>query len=180
MSVFRVQVFYQRGVSDKWTNVYHVDAADIGVATDAAVDVLRPALLPLLDDSCAIVKLLVSDPASADFVEQVSSAAGTSSASGSILPLFNSVKVFFRAGLIGRPDYKFLKGAITESVQTDGLLESTFVTAVDNAFTDLIGDMSTASAPLCSESGDLWTTVDVQEAVQGRQMHRKRKRPATP
>jgi hypothetical protein len=175
-----VQVFYQRAVGQKWTNVYHSTGADIGVVDTAVADFLVPDLQPMLDSSCQIVKTLVSDPASDDFIEHVLSEAGTSTASGDLLPLFNSAKVFFRAGVIGRPDYKFIKGFITESIQTNGLITSGALGALETGFTTVIADMLAADTPLCSESGDLWTDVNAQEEVQMRQMHRKRRRSVTP
>lgn len=176
MAVFRVQVFYRRDVDEKWTNVYHVDVAAIGDAVTPVTDTLIPGLLPLLDSSCQIYKALISDPSSTDFVEIPFSSAGTSTASGDMLPLFNCVKELIQTAALGRPDVKFLKGFITESIQTNGVLTSGAAGVVTGAISDLITAMSGDSAPLVSESGDVWATNTTQSAVQMRQMHRKRRR----
>jgi len=93
-----------------------------------------------------------------------------------MLPLFNSIKVLFTSAALGRPDFKFLKGIMTEDANEGGFVASSVKTAVLTAFASMISDMSTSSAPLCSETGDEWSGISVQDAVQMRQMHRRRKR----
>lgn len=180
MAVFRVQVFYSRGVTGKWTNVWHVDGASIPDVANSFSATAVPDLLPLLDSSCQLVRYLVSDLAGVQFDSVDINEAGTSTASGDMLPLFNSVKVLLNDGQLGRPDLKYLKGLVTESVQTGGELNATFVSAVDVLVTTLLSDMSANATPLCSEDGNEYVTASVQPAVQMRQMHRKRKRTVAP
>lgn len=180
MPVFRAQVFFKRGGSDKWTNVFHVDAADITTANDAVKDTLAFGLLSLLDSSCLIEKTLVSDLAGDEFITSPINQNGTSSASGDLLPLFNSVKALFDTEGIGRPDYKFLKGFLTESIQTNGIINSGTITAVVADLAALVSDMAAAGAALVSKNGDNWSTPSVQPAVQMRQMHRRRRRNPPP
>lgn len=180
MAVFRAQLFYEIPALGKWTNVYHVDAealldARIGIQTD-----MIPTLLTILNSAGTLHKLLVSDPLSTDFSEVSIEAAGEYVDSGSLLPLWNSVKVLFQPSDLGRPDLKYVKGIIGENNQTNGILEALFTTAIDVAFTTILGDMTTAGVPLCSENGSLWGNVAVQPAVQMRQLHRRRRRTVAP
>jgi len=179
MAIFRVQVNYQLGTVGKWSNVWHVDAADLSTAADGFEGGGVPNLLPLLHNGATLVSLLVSDPDTNAFISRPINAAGTSSASDDILPLYNTVKVLFPSPTFGRPDYKFLKGFVTESVQTAGNINSGTIGAITGFMDSLIADMITASAPLVSLNGEAYADVSIQSAVQMRQMHRRRRR-ATP
>jgi len=180
MPPFRCQVFYQRGATEKWTNVYHIEADGLLDARIAAQTDMVPTLLTILNSAGTLHKLLVSDPASSDFSEVSIEAAGEYVDSGSLLPLWNSVKVLFQPADLGRPDLKYVKGIIGENNQTTGILEALFTTAIDVAFTTILADMTTAGTPLCSENGALWANVAVQPAVQMRQLHRRRRRTVAP
>jgi len=106
--------------------------------------------------------------------------AGTSSASGDMLPLFNSVKALFPTAGFGRPDLKYFKGFLTESLQTNGLVNGGTITAVETLLQSLIDDLSGETVPLVADDSAAYATVTVQEAVQMRQMHRRRRRTVTP
>jgi hypothetical protein len=176
MATFRVQFFYQRGTNEKWSNVWHVDATSIANARLAAGNIMLPHLLALLNSVCKITKLLVSDPASTDFIEVAVNNDGTSSSGGTLLPLFNSVKAFFATTVGGRPDYKFLKGYLTEDLHSAGDLATGVATSIDVELTEMLSDMAANGTNLISENGDVWSSPSVQESVQMRQMHRRRRR----
>lgn len=177
MALFRIQVFYQRGTGEKWSNVYHVDSADLFVAAGAASSILAPGLAPLLDTSAAIVKVLTSNPAlSGSFIEAALDIIGTSTGSGDLLPLFNSARVLFPILSGGRPDYKFMKGFITESLQTNGIITPGALGVLASTFSSLITEMSVAGSILVSDTLEGWSVVTPQAAVQMRQMHRRRRR----
>jgi len=179
MALFRIQVFYQQGTGQKWTNVYHVDAADLFTAAAAASGVLAPALAPWLHVSSQIVKTLTSDPETpGSFIEAALGITGSNGDTGQLLPLFNSVKVLFPILSGGRPDYKFVKGLLTEGMQDNGLVSAGVLSALETAFGTLITDMSTSGANLVSDTLEGWSVVTAQQAVQMRQMHRKRRRSA--
>lgn len=172
----RVQVHYRRAVTEKWSNVWHVEAADLSVAESAFVTAGVPDLLPLLHNSCQIASFLVSDPLTSEFITHPVGANGTSGATGEMLPLFNSVRAFFNDGSFGRPDNKFIKGLLTEADQANGIVDPTTRSTVVTRLSTLITDMSAASAALVSVQGDPYASVSVQTEVQMRQMHRKRRR----
>lgn|SRR5215208_6336210 len=176
MPVFRVQVFYKHGLADKWTNVYHVDAAgivDAGAGFQAACEA---PLLACIATVCSIEKFLVSDPASAAYVEIPVNLAGTNGDTGSLIPFFNSIKVRFTTAAPGRPDYKFYKGFLGENVQDNGVVSTPTQTAFYDNLSGMLTDSALEGATLCSEAGDTWNGVIVQPAIQMRQMHRKRRR----
>jgi hypothetical protein len=176
MAVFRVQVFYQLGSIGKWSNVWHADAASIPAVQTAmsAVGVLD--LQPLLHPDATLLRFLVSDDAGTDFQTTEVNAAGSSSASDSLLPLFNSVKAILASGGLGRPDLKYFKGLVTEAMQNNGEINPTDRSALDVRVTTLLSDMDAAGVPLCSHEGDHYTGASIQVAVQMRQMHRKRRK----
>jgi hypothetical protein len=182
MPVFRVQVNYVRSLNEKWSNVWHVSAADIPTAVAGCNSALVPSLLPILHSACQIQSFLVSDEVGDLFVTQPVNAAGTSPDSGDMLPLFNSMKVLFIDASFGRPDYKYFKGYLTESLHTNSFINDTTIAAVQIAMGDMIDDMESALTPLVSSDNDSYNSASVQAAVQMRQMHRKRKKsaPATP
>ncbi len=177
MALFRIQVFYQQGTGQKWSNVYHVDAADLFTAAAAAASTLAPGLQPILHPAVSIVKVLTSDPSTpGSFIEAALSLAGTSSDSGDLLPFFNSARVLFPILSGGRPDYKFIKGFLTEGLQTNGVITTGALGALVSQFGTIIADMSTDGANLVSDTLELWSTVTAQANVQMRQMHRRRRR----
>jgi len=180
MAVFRAQVFYEIVGVGKWTNVYHVDAANLVDADASIVGTLVPQLLPFLHSSGRIVKTLTSSLADDTFIDSSINEAGTSAFTDSRLPLFNSVKVLFDTAGGGRPDYKFLKGWLTEALNDSGQVTPSDADDLDTGLTGAITAMAADDVPLCSEDGSLWSNVSVQPDIQMRQMHRRRRRVVVP
>lgn len=180
MPVTRIQVFYQRGEGDKWTNVYHANGSTLPVVRDAVVSAMLPQLLDLLAPSCRIVKFLVSSLSDDTFLEQSVEQAGTGALTDSLLPFWNCAKVLIQTASLGRPDIKFMKGLLTEDITESGVIDSTLITDIVSDFNTMIGDMEDASAILCADDGGVWETVSVQPTIQMRQMHRRRRRTPTP
>lgn len=180
MPVFRAQINYHRGTNEKWSNVWHLSADALTTAADALENVGVPDLLPLLHNTCRLASLLVSDESTADFITRPIDTAGTSAFDDSMLPLFNSVKALFNDGSLGRPDYKFIKGFLTEAIQENGLIDSGGITAVEGSLSLFMQDMDDEGVPVVSADNDQYVTVSAQQAVQMRQMHRRRRRNVTP
>lgn len=180
MPVFRIQVFYQLGTIGKWSNVWHALSADIPTLLTDVSAVMVPDLQPALHPDATLLRTLISDLDGDLFVTTEQNVGGSSSESGSLLPLFNSVKVLLNSGELGRPDLKYIKGFVTEDMQTDGVLEPTQQSAIDVRFTTLLSDMAAAGSPLVTLGGSEYVSASVQAAVQMRQMHRKRKKTVAP
>jgi len=180
MPVFRVQVNYAFGASGKWSNVWHCSASDLSTVAVAFQSVGVPDLLDILHNECQLVSLLISSETDDTFITVPINASGTSSVTDELLPLFNSVKAFLLDDSLGRPDYKFIKGYLTELLQVNGNIEPAADTAIVTALGALIADMDGEGAPMVSADNDPYSSVSVQPAVQMRQMHRRRKKTVTP
>lgn len=171
-----MQVHYKLGTLGKWSNVWHTSTSTIDNAASVWATEAVPVLLPLLHQDCTLDRLLVSNPLTKQFIIVPVNEQGTSGDSGSLLPLFNSARVLFPVPGFGRPDLKYLKGFLTETLVEDMNLLSTTSTGIKNQLNALIDLMDTNSVPLTSETGQLYSAAVVQDAVQMRQMHRKRRK----
>jgi len=177
MAEFLIQVKYSKGIGQKWSNVWRVDAADLFTAAAAASGTLVPDLLPLLNVACLIDSVLTRDPSiPGSFITEAIGLPGTSDPGGNMLPLFNSLKALFPLLSGGRPDLKYFKGFLMEAFQADGTIDPTTLGIVEGLLVTLISDMATAGATLVDNSGQNYSVVTAQAAVQMRQMHRKRRR----
>jgi hypothetical protein len=175
MTILRVQVNYARGLTEKWSNVWHADADSITDVVGAFGIAMKDHLLALLNENCSIVSVLISDIAGPDFTIVSVDEPGTDTSGGTLMPLFNCVKALFPVGL-GRPDIKYLKGILTEDYHNNGSIGSTLATLVDNELTTMFTDVAAEGVTLVSDDAFPYANVSVQDAVQMRQMHRKRKK----
>jgi len=171
----RVQVFYELPGGEKWSNVYHSDGSSLVAIRIAWVTSAVSHLTTLLHASCVLTKILVSDPDTSDFTEATVNEPGTSAFTDSRLPFFNSVKALFQPNNLGRPDYKFYKGWLTEALNDSGSITPSDAADFETELASLISDMADADATLCSENGDVWMSAVLQPTIQMRQMHRKRR-----
>jgi hypothetical protein len=179
LSAFEIQVKYQRGIGEKWSNVWRVDAADLVTASSAGNGAFLSDLLPLLDSSCKIVEVLARTPGvPGAFITTALDLAGTSSGSGSVLPLFCAAKVLFPDIAGGRPDFKYLKGFLTESITENEQINTGTVGFIESQVIAAIGSLASAGAPPINPRGHNYSLVTPQAAIQMRQMHRKRRRSA--
>lgn len=180
MTLYRLQVFYQRGEGNKWSNVYHSNADSLATLTANFVTDMQAKLLSSLDPSCRLTKILASSTVDATFSEVSIEEVGTHFGSGTLYPLWNCVKLFFSTAGLGRPDYKYLKGFVGEdNVDSDVIDGGQLIDLVDD-FQAMIDDMSSDGTPLVSNEGDIWLTCTAQPGVQMRQMHRRRKKTVAP
>lgn len=177
MTILRLQVNYARGLVEKWSNVWHADADSITDVVSAFGVAMKDHLLALLNENCRIVSVLISDIAGPDFTIVSVDEAGTDTSGGTLLPLYNSVKALFPVGL-GRPDIKYLKGILTEDYHNNGSIGATLAALVDTELTTMISDVAAEGVTLVADDAFPYANVSVQDAVQMRQMHRKRKKSA--
>jgi hypothetical protein len=171
----KIQIFGTQSGDRFWTNVFHVNALDIDAAASFANTVIVPALADHMLSQFKIVRSLVSHLADASFVTTPLDVAGVV-AGGDFLPLFNTIKVNIAVTGHGRNDFKYLRGALAESQQTDGQLTDAFIALVEATWAGLIADGTAAGVDLVDTAGNLWETATVQPSVQMRQLHRKRRR----
>lgn len=175
MTIFRTQIFKIFGTERPWTNVYHINAASLADAADAARIQIAAAEASMLNVGAEIVKILTSNPADHTFIHDATSIAGEN-ATSSLLPLFCTMKVNVSVAGFGRVDYKFYRGFLDETNTEDFLIDGATITAVEGIINGLISDMTAASTPLVDNVGNLWQVASVQSAVQDRQRHRRRKK----
>ena len=175
MALFKAQVFKQRGTERPWTNVYHIGADSIGLAALAAVTYLGPWEASILDSSITVFKIITSDPASDDFINDALSLVGTQSIAAALLPLFNTMRLFVRVDGFGRNDSKFYRGFCSETNTQNSLIDGTILAGVVTGFNQLMTDMSGNDTPLLADDEAAWLLGTGQQAVQMRQLHRKRK-----
>lgn len=180
MAVFRAQINYTDGATQKWSNVWHCNAPDLITAADAWETDAVPSLRPLLQSTCVLASILISSLTDSTFITRPINLAGNAVVGGELLPLFNSLKVYLVDDSNGRPDYKYFKGYLTELLQIDGDVAAAAITAATTNILAMAAAMNTANAPLVSIQNDQYVGVNVAPRVQMRQMHRKRRRTVTP
>lgn len=180
MTLMRLQVFYARGEGSKWSNVYHSNADTLAALTANFVSDMQTPLLSALDPSCRLTKILASSTIDDTFSEVSIEEVGTHFGAGSLLPLWNCVKVFFSTAGLGRPDYKFYKGFVGEDNTATDVIDSGQLSDLVADLQTMIDDMSSDGTPLVSNEGDIWLAATGQPGVQMRQMHRRRKRTVVP
>jgi hypothetical protein len=175
----RIQMFMTLTGDRFWTNVFYVNALTLNDASIAASVLIGPALADQMDGSFKVVKALTSHLADNSFMSVPLNIAGALSGSA-YLPLFNTTKVLISVAGSGRNDYKFLRGGVTEARQINGQLESTVITAVESTWNTLIADMTASGVDMVDNQGNAWQIATCQQAVQMRQLHRKRKKVVVP
>lgn len=160
--------------------MYHIRATSIADARSSLASIGVPFFRSLLHPANTLVSTLLSALGDNTFISDSVELSGLSADGGSLLPLFNSAKVLASTSATGRPDYKFLKGYLTETLTEDGQIETTARNGIQNAFQDFVTDMQAEDTPIVSESDDLWGIISVRGPVQMRQEHRRRRRTVTP
>jgi hypothetical protein len=176
MAVLRVQVNYKQSTAAKWSNVWHVSGTDLALAASTFSSTAIPHLRNLLHVVCFIDSLLVSSPDDDTFVTLPVGLVGTSDHEEGLLPLFDAMKAFLLDGSLGRPDYKFFKGYLTEGTTEAGEINTDIISFAEGELNELIADMADTDFPLVSADNDQYSNGVVQRAIQMRQMHRRRRR----
>lgn len=176
----KIQVFMTQTGERFWTNVFHVNALTILDAAAFANITLVPLLAGPMDGTFRVVRTLVSHIADDTFVTTPMNIPG-GQAGSPYLPLFNTIKVLIGVQGFGRNDYKFLRGIITEGNQDNGRVIEPLRDSLTDAWNAAIGNGNASGVDLVDNAGNPWLLASVQESIQMRQLHRKRKKkPVTP
>lgn len=170
-----VQIFFTQTGDRFWTNVFHVNALTLDDAAAWANGILATAMVSELNLAFSCVKTVVNHLADDSFETTPLSLVGA--VTGDYLPLFNTVKVDVSMAGHGRNDGKFVRGWLHEGVVTDGKIDSAVRTAFEDVFNTLISDSTAAGVDIVDLDGNLWQVASVREAIQMRQLHRRRKKP---
>lgn len=172
-----VQIDVQKLQSGEyWTNVYHIDSADVGDG-DAAASLIVAAERLIHSTGVAFSKVRIATyPVSdGEFIILPLSGTGSRTFSGGQLALFNVARTDISVGR-GRPCRKYYRAPIYEGDQEDGALTIAFRGVVDTALNDLIGDLPT----LCDPGGTRWVEATTAVAVGMRQLRRGSRRRTEP
>lgn len=121
MAVWRVTVekFYPTA-QEYWTNVYHVNAADMDAA-DTAADAIVQAERAITDNRVTITKSRVDDglPNTAVWSTRIYNQLGTLDLNGAdLMPLFVVARVDLEVQGGGRPSRKYLRATFSEGEAT--------------------------------------------------------------
>jgi hypothetical protein len=178
MAIFKVEVF-KLFAGENWGNVYHVNAADIEAAQDAAATI-GATEISFHQQEVLIQYARVSDvlPDTDVFVTLPFNENGDSTGTGNLLPLWDTLRIDFSVAA-GRPGRKYYRGCLTTDNITDDFatIDSDAYDPVVDALGTLLSTLTAASTPLVQPDGDLLLTATAHPTVQMRQLHRKR-RPA--
>lgn len=177
MPIFRITIEkYMASAAEYWTNIYHVDVADLQAAVQQIANFAN-AERPLYPESVVITKGRADDgiPNTDQYGTQVFNAAGTRASAGQDLnPLFVTARVDFTSAGFGSPSRKFLRGVLYESDVSFSSIGAT-VAALLNTYGDAI-----IALPVCDVDGqDLVDAVPFL-APQMRQLRRGSKKKIVP
>lgn len=175
MALYKCQVFMTQTGDRFWTNVYHFNVTTISAAASFANTTVVAGHQSVMSDDFRVVKTLISDPASDEFVSTPLNLAGDI-AGVQYLPLFNTVKVNISVDGFGRNDYKFYRASVFEQNSENGVINGATITLFDDMVNGLIADGAAAGCDLVDNVGNLWVLASTQPAIQMRQLHRKRKK----
>lgn len=144
MPLFRADI--QKHISSEyWTNRYFVQAADLGAAIAAALDIVA-AERAIHSELVLFDKLRVDDNTEDTDVYSSQTLAGTgvvfSATMGSLLPLFCIVRVDFNV-INGRPSRKYLRGCLGEAETEGGLLMTSVQGRVQQQYADVLAALTT-------------------------------------
>lgn len=180
MALFVVQSF-KSFLTDKWTNRYFLEAADLNAAIVGA-DIIQNAEAQFHKDDVALFQIRVSDtnPATDIFSVAPTLDVGLGGPAVDWLPLFNTVRVDLRVQGFGRPSRKYYRLPINETEHTSTNISSTLATLVQESLVTMIAALSSNDTPLVDPDGQLLTSPTVRLPVQMRQLHRRRRRAPAP
>jgi hypothetical protein len=178
MAAFLVQVFKTHPLENRpWSNVYRINAADLTAAVDGAV-IIIPAEQAFHNAATQFTYARISSAVEGDDVYTTFpiNEGGDRTDPADNLPLWNTVRVLINVFGGGRPSQKFYRLPLGEGDVNNYVIQSGVITLIQSTLTTLIDDMDNNGTPLQDPDGQNWGAVTVQERVQMRQLHRKRRR----
>lgn len=174
MAIFQVDVQKQIG-TEYWTNVYHVNAADITAAgVLAAFIVNQERSFHTLDVNFVSYRVSTFPESDGEYLIQTVNLPGEAAAGTSMLPLWNVARVDISVGL-GRPCRKYYKVPLYEST-TEG---QAIVLATRDLIDDAVAAMCAAGG-ICDPQGQEWVAGQTFVNIAMRQLRRGSKRRLEP
>lgn len=180
MPLFKVEIFKQYQ-NENWANVYHLRAADIDEAA-SGVPILVAAERAIHLNTTEFVSARVADIAEGTdvFYSIPLGGFGSVGPGEAALPLWNTIRVDFAVTGGGRPSRKFYRGRLDETASSYLTVVTAVANQIDTELTDMITDLAANGTPYVDVDDQLVNNAVVYPRVQMRQLHRKRRRAATP
>jgi hypothetical protein len=158
-----------------WTNVYHVNTADLASAITAgnSIVTLEKTIHANATTFTKMRTRNTSDLAQAGTITPLTGTGGR--AATNPLPLFNVFRIDFGVSS-GRPSRKYIRGPLGSGDSTNGAVTSTTVTTIQNSFIAPMLNLNVVTDP----QGQPWLNGTVWPYVGMRQLRRGSKRKTTP
>lgn len=165
-----------------WSNVYQIDAASLVVATNAAQTIVT-AERQFHKVSVTFTYARISDITTPGdiYATLPINLPGVIADPADALPLWNTVRADISVVGGGRPSRKFYRLPLGEAEATGMAVLVGVRNQIITTLTQLVSDLAAASVFLEDPQAQRWSVVSVQERIQMRQLHRRRRRlPAPP
>lgn len=156
-----------------WTNVYHVQAADIAAAINTGQGIVTAEkAFHLTTTAFTKMRVQATSPlASSGTIVPLTGTGGRAGAA--YLPLFNVYRIDFNVGG-GRPSRKYIRGPFAQADQSNGAVSGTAFTAA-NAYVTALLNLSV----VCDPQGQVFVSGALFPQVGMRQLRRGSKRKTT-
>jgi hypothetical protein len=179
MTVFETKVIFKNG-DRHWENVWHVQPRSGIDMPGAVIEGLQTFHHELLLANYVLERIVWRELGTTnDFFEFIINIAGNRTTSGvNALPLFNVVRLLLASGS-GRPGLKLLRGFLAASDLVDdlGTIDPTLVSTITTKIITLFNTVNDSDADfVVGAANKIATTASVDNEVEMRQQHRKRRR----
>lgn len=174
MAIFKVDV-QKQFAGESWTNRYLIDQTDlVSASLNANLIVSAERQFHPVQVEFTLVRTSDLVQGTDQFITVPLNLAGLGPNIGDWLPLFNTVRVDFSAGL-GRPSRKYYRAILDEGNQTNGTLITELRNTIEGELLNLLENIA-----LVDPQGSPLSNPQVAARVQMRQLRRGSRRRATP
>lgn len=178
MPHYKIEIFKGTSSTVDWSNVYHAVASTLDDAVEIANDVVfieRDVFMEYI--YFFRMRVTVNDPGFNGFTIVPLTGTGTRGTPSFSLPLWNTFRVDFLVDG-GRPSRKFLRGPVLQSDQNGDQLTTGGIAFIAENYVLPMTALFSADGiadGLVDESGNVFSSAQVHNFVQMRQMHRRRR-----
>lgn len=174
MAIFNVDIEKKLG-AEYWTNIYHIDAADLSTAASNAGHIVT-AEVAIHHESVYFTKMRVSEQGNpGNFISAAVNTYGLATGEANLMPLF-VVQVVDFTPTVGRSSKKYLRGLLREDLVNMDAVSPTYVNGPVQDYADDVMDTD----GICDEHGNSFSTAKGSEITGMRQLRRGSKRRAAP
>lgn len=180
MAIYKVEIFKQ-WLGETWANVYHVSAATLEVAADAINRLAAMERQFHLDEVLFLYGRATDLVAGTDayFTRPINDV-GLRGVATDPLPPFVTLRVDIGTVGGGRPSRKYYRGVLQEGDTNRTTLLGSLGNIAQQAIDSAKSDLSGLGIELVDVDGQVWADPSTYGRPQMRQLHRRRKKPATP